>query len=90
MSYMHETKEYQPFWVKVNKVKVFTGVEVVLLLTGLRPDVETIWTQPVTIDGELCVRIYELEPDSWNIWSKVTSEITDEIVIIYCGNIRIT
>jgi len=90
MSYQRETKEYQPFRVKLNKVKVLEGVEVALLSPGSRPVSDTEWAQPVTLDGELCVKVDGFGPASWNVWVRVTSSITDEVPVMYCGNFEVT
>jgi hypothetical protein len=89
MSYPRETKEFQLFQVKLNGVEVFTDVEVVVLHTGVRPTPGvTTWTDPIVVDGKLAVMIDEFEPDTWNVWARVTS--VPEIPVIYCGDFKVT
>ena len=58
---------------------------------GDRPALDAAWGQPVILDGELCVSVDELAPESsWNVWARVTSTTTNEIPIIYCGNFEVT
>lgn len=92
MSYLRETKEFQPIGVKVKRngveSKVFDNVEFVLLLPGIRPNAEAPWTHAITLDGEIGVMIDKFEYKSWNIFARITS--APEMPVIYCGNLSVT
>jgi hypothetical protein len=87
MSYPRETKELQPFQVKVDGVEVLTGVKVAVIRPSERP---TVWTTPVTlVEGGLAVLIDQLDLGVWNVWAQVTTEDTDEVVVVLCGDFKI-
>lgn len=92
MTYLRETKEFQPIGVKVRRngveSKVFDGVEFVLLLPGIRPSIEAPWANAIALDGEIGVMIDKFEHKSWNVFARITS--APEMPVVYCGNLTIS
>lgn len=85
MIYPRETKELQPFIVKVDGVEVLTGVEVTVIRPEVRP---TNWSIPVQlVSGGLAVLIDNFDVGTWNVWVRVTT--VDEVAVIFCGDFKI-
>lgn len=79
--YPRESIEFQAVIIRVDGIKVTTGIEYCVVTAGERPE---IWVAPVVVGTQSGFMVDGYDVGTWDVWAKVTS--APEIPVLNCGS----